>query len=262
MRHKILLLAFSAVLFTSCSTYKAGQTPDDVYYSPARELVAKEEREVKRDRYDEYISSADDRYLRMKIQNRERWSDLDDYAYWNDSRYHDCNSAYSYNNNFAFNNPYNNLHAFNTPYNNLKSYSYNLNNSVYGYRSNTCVQNNFRMNNYFGYGGYYSPRYPIVYYKSPKLYTGTTGKANLSTYRNPNYNNTNYSSKASNQNNFGNLMKRVFSDQPGNSNSNSSWDRPVRTIEPGTSTNNAGGRSGGYNSTGTSTPAKREPRNQ
>lgn len=249
MGHKFLLLALSAALLTSCSTYKAGQTPDDVYYSPAREVAAKVEREVKRDKYDEYISAEDDRYLRMKIQNRGRWSEIDDYSYWNDSRYFDCNSLYAYNR-YDYYNRYNNSY-FGNAYNN--NYLYN----------NNCYNNNYYRTNYFGYGGFYSPRYPIVYYKSPRVYTGNTGKVNLSSYRNPNYNNSNYNGvKGSNQN-FGNLMKRVFSDPAGSSSNNgsSTWERPVRTMESGTNTSSsAGGKSGGYNSTGTSTDTKRGPR--
>jgi hypothetical protein len=249
MGYKFLLLAFSAALLTSCSTYKAGQTPDDVYYSPAREVVAKQQKEEKRDRYEEYVSSEDDRYLRMKIRNRDRWSTIDDYTYWNDSRYFDCNSIYAYNR-YDYYNKYNNSY--------LDNYRTN-------YMYNSCVSNNYYRTNYFGYGGFYSPRYPVVYYKSPKVYTGNTGKSNLSSYRNTNYNNSNYNyGKGSNPASFGTLMKRVFSESNnsnGNNTGSSSWERPVRTVDPGTSTNsNAGGKSGGYNSSGSSTETKRGPR--
>ena len=37
MNSKILLLALFVAALSSCTTaYKTGQTPDDVYYSPAR----------------------------------------------------------------------------------------------------------------------------------------------------------------------------------------------------------------------------------
>ncbi len=246
MKHKLLLLAFSAALFTGCSTYKAGQTPDDVYYSPARELTAEREttkNTEKADRYDEYVSSQDDRYLRMKIQNRNRWSVIDDYGYWNDSRYDHCYCSYS-NNDFGYGN--------------------------YGYGYNRYRFNPYRTN-YFGYGGSYSPYYPIVYYRSPKVYTGNTGKANLTTYQNNRYNNRNYSNSSfkgtGNQNtSFGNLLKTVFSSSNNNNNNSSStqstsWDRPVRTIDAGTTTSSsAGGKSGGYNSSGSSSSSSRPPR--
>ncbi|TDH28760.1 hypothetical protein EXU57_01425 [Segetibacter sp. 3557_3] len=243
MNYKILLLAFSAAVLTSCSTYKAGQTPDDVYYSPARDLTAKKEvrNEPRRDRYEEYISSQDDQYLRRKIRDRERWSTIDDYSYWYDSRYDHMDG--------------------------LSYYRYNTWNQPYRY--NSWAYNPWAPS-YFGYGGMYSPAYPIVYYKNPRVYTGTTGKSNLTSfsnraYSNQNSNSNNYNKGRGNENsNFGSLMKRVFSaPETGNANSqsNQSWDRPVRTMDAGsTPSSNAGGRSGGYNSTGTSTGTGRPPR--
>ena len=259
MKYKILLLAFSAAILTSCSTYKAGQTPDDVYYSPAREVSARQEVRVERgDRYEDYVSSQDDRYLRQKIQNREKWSTIDDYSYWYDSRY-------NYYNDFS----YHNYNSWNQPYR-YSPWGYNQLYSPWSYNSWSYNPWN---TGYYGYGGYYSPAYPVVYYKNPKVYTGTTGKSNLTTFHNRNYSNQNnqrvYSNsnskgRAADNSNFGSLMKRVFT-QPANSNSNSQpsagWDRPVRTIEPtSTPSSSAGGRSGGYNSSGSSSNTGRGPR--
>src|SRR5688572_584399 len=94
MKSTILLLALTAAVLSSCTTaYKTGQTPDDVYYSPARpeeEYVKVEKQEDRQYRYDdEYY---DDRYLRMKVRDRSRWSDLDDWYY-----YGKRSSYYSYN---------------------------------------------------------------------------------------------------------------------------------------------------------------------
>src|SRR5829696_5424018 len=84
MRTSILHLALVAVVFSSCtSSYKTGQTPDDVYFSPARpqdEYVRVDDREEDDRRNPEEVY-LEDRYLRMKVQNRTRWSDLDDYSY-------------------------------------------------------------------------------------------------------------------------------------------------------------------------------------
>ncbi len=253
MNYKILLLAFFAAVFTSCSTYKAGQTPDDVYYSPARDLTAKKEvrTEPRRDRYEEYVSSQDDQYLRRKIRDRERWSTIDDYSYWYDSRYNHMDGL-----------SYNRYNMWNQPYR-YNTWGYN----TWGY--NTWGYNPWTPG-YFGYGGMYSPAYPIVYYKNPRVYSGTTGKTNLTSFSNRAYNNQNTNSNNYNKgrgnesNNFGSLMKRVFSaPEPGNSNSQTSqtWERPVRTMDPGsTPSSNAGGRSGGYNSTGTNSGTARPPR--
>jgi len=87
MKLAILLLAFSLAVLSSCTTsYRTGQTPDDVYYSPVRpqeEYVKSERQDEQTPRYnDDYY---EERYLRMKVRNRTRWSDLDDW-YYNDYR--------------------------------------------------------------------------------------------------------------------------------------------------------------------------------
>lgn len=81
MKSIFTILALAVVIFTSCtSAYKTGQTPDDVYYSPARpvEEYVRTEKEESRVYDDEYY---EDRQLRMKVRNRTRWSELDDWYY-------------------------------------------------------------------------------------------------------------------------------------------------------------------------------------
>lgn len=239
MKHTFILSVFAALLLTSCSTaYKSAQTPDDVYYSPAREVAYVAKTTTTRDRYQENINSQDDRYLRMKVQNRDRWQGIDDYSYWNDSRY-DYNA---FNSNFYYrNNPY--------AYNNWRS----------PYLYTGCFSPN-----YYGYGGYYSAAYPVIYYKNPKVYTVVTGKSSLATYTNTRYNNQNtYNSKGDSYGNFGNLVKKVFAQgNDGNNNSNNSYDRPARSsTSTSAPSSSAGGSSGGYNSTGSSTSTSRPPRN-
>ena len=43
MKTNILLLTLTIIGFSSCATFKSGQTPDDVYYSPTRANVQNEE---------------------------------------------------------------------------------------------------------------------------------------------------------------------------------------------------------------------------
>ena len=81
MKLTILLLSVSIISLASCTTaYKTGQTPDDVYYSPVqdREEYVDSQKEDEPRYNDEYY---EDRYLRMKVRNRTRWSDLDDWYY-------------------------------------------------------------------------------------------------------------------------------------------------------------------------------------
>jgi uncharacterized membrane protein YgcG len=92
MRHRILLLVAASVVFGSCTTmYKSGQTPDDVYYSPGREIPAYVQTEENKDENSKYNPDAEnysDYYLRMKTYDRNRWSAFDnDYMYWNDWRW-------------------------------------------------------------------------------------------------------------------------------------------------------------------------------
>lgn len=81
---KMIVFISASLLVMSCSTAnKSGQTPDDVYFSPARNnsgYVMVEENE-------EYRSEnvpMGDRYLRMKTMGGSRWRMFDeDYTYWN-----------------------------------------------------------------------------------------------------------------------------------------------------------------------------------
>jgi len=256
MKRVLLLSALSITLLSSCSTaFNSGQTPDDVYYSPGRELAQAKEQVVNekdREAYQEYVSSLDDRYLRMKVANRNRWTSLDDFDYWYDSRYDFGN--------------YNNYSTY-TPFN--VCWEYNR-----GYARNLYPG--------YGYGnyGWGTPYATVIYYSNPKTsYGGSTSGSNISAYRNRSYENSNYGYRdaktgafvpSGSNNNFSNLLKRVFTGGSSSSNNNttsgSSFDRPVRTFStptptPSTSTpatsSSAGGHSGGYSSTGSSTSTGR-----
>jgi hypothetical protein len=94
-----------ALLFASCTTaYKSGQTPDDVYFSPARpqdEYVRKHTEESEQRTYSDEMAERDDRYLRMKIRDH-RYADLyDDYYSYNPYYYHYVNGGLNYNSPFS-----------------------------------------------------------------------------------------------------------------------------------------------------------------
>ncbi|MBL0144498.1 MAG: hypothetical protein IPP48_00700 [Chitinophagaceae bacterium] len=90
MNTKILLLAFSVAAISSCSTaYKSGQTPDDVYYSPARYEENKDENK-RDDDQNQASESAEDRRIRQTIRDR-RWRETNDYDYtYTNSPYNHC----------------------------------------------------------------------------------------------------------------------------------------------------------------------------
>lgn len=86
MNLKFLLIPFAAASLASCSTaYKSGQTPDDVYYSPARQEVTTHRVEQNNDD-DYYSTDYEDRNIRMAVRDY-RWRSLDDM--------YDCNYAYN-----------------------------------------------------------------------------------------------------------------------------------------------------------------------
>src|SRR4051812_1458590 len=86
------------IIFSNCTTaYKSGQTPDDVYFSPARPTAEYVSNETKDE--NQYLNNgySDDEYLRMKVHNR-RWSSLDDgYYSYNPNYYSYIYSSFYYN---------------------------------------------------------------------------------------------------------------------------------------------------------------------
>ncbi len=97
MNLKILLLAISAAAFSSCSTtYKSGQTPDDVYYSPTRPITEKVEKE-KKEEVRTVRRTYDDRQIVMSIYDR-RWRYFnDDYDAFYDPYRFGYSCGYYYN---------------------------------------------------------------------------------------------------------------------------------------------------------------------
>ena len=253
MKSSVLLLAIAAVALGSCSTvYKTGQTPDDVYYSPARQT--EEYVEVKKDQYRsrgyEY-DNPDDRYLRMKVRNPYRWNSFDDY-YYNDWAY--TNSYYGYN---SFNPFYswNTYWSWNSYYN-----PYCRNIVVVNPKSSPTVYSKVRN---FSMGSYVNNN------------TGKTSTSKSSGVRpTSRYNNSNYNNSNSNNNSLGTSIRKVFSGGNSNSNSGGSYNtsssnnRPTRTYNPSTNSSSnssssgstggsrSGGSSGGSSGGGVSRPGR------
>jgi hypothetical protein len=216
MKKRLLIVAVSMLVISSCSTTnKASKTVDDVYYSPASGLPTSAKHQTIKDEYDEYISSNDDRYLQMKVQNRALWSSIDDYSYWNAP-------LYSYNSFYGM--PY---------YNNYFSMGY-YNNPFIGYYNPYFIGMSYGMGWYnpylsFGYtyGYNYSPYYSSVFVsKNPVVRTPAinTSRPNLNSYNNRYYNISNNSNTHINNNN--NNVIRSYN------NTNSNVNRPVYTPPP------------------------------
>jgi len=254
MKYKILLYGLIAAALTSCSSaYKASQTPDDVYFSPAKEGVHKQT--AKTDKYDEYLASEDDKYLRMKVRDRQRWDAIDDYTYWNDSRYI---PSYNYNYNYYRNNPFG-VSAWNSwnisPYSSFYYSPYISMGYGASYGSGLFYPS-------YGYGYGYNPYGPTYIVKNPtRAFSPSVNRPNLNGYRNGLYNNTN---RSYNNQGVGNTLKRVFAPNENarmydnnnynyKSNNSNSYSAPQRSYSPSSS---GGSSSGGSGSSGVSRPPR------
>ncbi|HQY10613.1 MAG TPA: hypothetical protein PK133_00315 [Ferruginibacter sp.] len=92
MKTKILLLSLTAAAFSSCTTaYKSSQTPDDVYYSPARVYDGESEKRREDNRYE----TSSDYQISMGIRDR-RWRDFRDEYNYDYSPYNYTCKRYNY----------------------------------------------------------------------------------------------------------------------------------------------------------------------
>lgn len=221
------------LLFASCTTaYKSGQTPDDVYYSPARpqaEYVARNDRDDRYQngrqddyRYDE--QGEDDRYLRMKVRNRRTWSDLD--YYYSDPY------AYNYNYRNRFNS-YGNVY-YNTPWDYYSSWNYYYN-----------PYNNYYNPYYNPYGGtnviVVNPKQPV--YNRPRSF-------NLNVYNPP----------ASNAYDSKNPSRRVYRGDNRSYDYNSNNSRYNANSDKGSGLRNIFNNSNSNSSTQSTVPSRSEQR--
>lgn len=230
MKSAILLLAVSTAVLSSCTTaYKSGQTPDDVYYSAARPQQEKEktEKEERRD-YTYSDDYYDDRYLRMKVSNRYRWNDLNDwYSY----------DRYSYGYNYYYGSYYNPYNSWNYYYN---PYCCCHGNYSYGNPKIASIKPVVKPRN-FNLGGYTNTSYN-------NSNAGNSGKTIVRTSSGrPAYNNTN--SNANKPKGVSNTLRTIFdrnnnSGSSGSSGSSSS----SRTYTPSSNSSSSGSSSGSSSS--------------
>ncbi|MEX1203564.1 MAG: hypothetical protein WEA59_10000 [Ferruginibacter sp.] len=98
MNIKILLAALLIGTTISCSTtYRSGQTPDDVYYSPVRAIDQRNEQKENRDQYEDASDRYEDREIRMSSRDW-RWRNMnDDFDYRYSPYLYGYNYGYYYN---------------------------------------------------------------------------------------------------------------------------------------------------------------------
>jgi hypothetical protein len=243
MNTRILLLALSVAAFSSCSSvYKSGQTPDDVYFSPARPQ-ADEYVDVKKDedRYQSYEEYQDnmrnDRFLRMSVGNPYYLNAYNNYDGF-DWRYNSYNS-YGNTGYYSYHNPWNNYYVWNTFYNPYcdRSYAYygGLSYGTMGGKLSfsTPISRpiSFNRNSYSNNSGSRPSRALSGNYNNVNArYNNSNGSSNRYNYSNSNYSNsTNHSNSNSNYT------------PSSNNNSNST---PSRSYTPSSSGSSAPASSG------------------
>ncbi len=227
------MLVITLAAFSSCSTaYKTGQTPDDVYYSPARpedEYVRMEREDDRRYRYEE--DYYDDRYLRMKVRNRYQWNDLNDWYYY---------ERWGFGHNYYYGSYYNPYNTWNYYYNPYCSHTVFVNT---GFPRTYTKPRIVNLQTYTGT----AVNNPKTSFSNPKY--GIPGQNQ--TYTGNNNNNAPRNSSTRSGSNTGNLLRTIFSG--GNSGSSSSGS------SGGTKTSTSGSSSSGSSgsSSGSSAPVRR-----
>ena len=195
MKSSVLLLALVVAALSSCTTaYKTGQTPDDVYYSPTRpqdEYVRIEKEDDRRYRYEEDFQ--EDRYLGMKIRNRNQWSDLNDwYSY----------ERYGFGHNYYYGSYYNPYNTWNYYYNPYCSHTIYANNS---FASNPPKPRMANLNTY-NPKSTSSVSNPKTQFSNPKYsFPGNNNNGNSGNTYTPARN-----SSSNSGSNTGNLLRSIF----------------------------------------------------
>jgi len=227
MKTKYLLFLGAVAAFGSCtSAYRIGQTPDDVYYSPAppqNEYVTSYDQQDKSS-YSYNNNNVEDLAIRRGINDPQFRSNL---SFYLGSGYYPYDSYGS-----SFYNPYN---SYYNPYDYTGITFYPYNNFYSPYNNFYSPYNNFYSPYYNSYSPYYNSFYSPLYYN-------TKPSNSVSNYRGPRqfnlrpYNvnpNTNSTTPAANNSSMpvrtfrpqpttgvGNFVRRIFT--PSNNNNNRS----------------------------------------
>ncbi|MFN4284438.1 MAG: hypothetical protein ACK4E8_00575 [Lacibacter sp.] len=262
-----LLIALLAIAgLSSCATYRSGQTPDDVYYSPGREVVSDGYVTVQRDRDNRYSYNderMDDIRLRQAIRDPRLRSFDDDFFMaprfnswgWNTWMnpmntwgwgigFSTWNSPFMWNSPFVWNNPWmwNNPFLWNNPWNWHSGFGWNTWNSPLLWNTPYVWNNPWMWNN------------PVLITKPGTVPTNRSGIRYSPGISNNNYIDLRNNNKTGNSsrffNNATNNTNTRRSDSwftPSNRTTNSSFGTPAsgngsRIFSSGSSGSSGGGR--------------------
>ncbi len=253
MYSKYLLLAiFSAFIVGCSSSYKTTQTPDDVYFSTEKPSTDNYVQVRKNNnRYytaDEYY---EDRMLKMMVRDRNRWSEVDDWYYYN-NRYSNYNNRYSnYSYSMNWNNPWNSYSSWNYNFNpycpsNNQLRFINTGSLNTGSLISSKTINSPRVYNLIGYSN------ELDIQKSNNKIPGINTNNwfyTSNTNNNSNQYPSSYNQKSSNRSDGG-LLRDVFNSMGNSSRSNNSYQPNSNSTN-----NNSSGSSG--SSSGTTAPVRK-----
>jgi hypothetical protein len=76
--YTLLIAALTLFSLNSCSVMKSNPTPDDVYYSPGG---SSKQTAANQNSNSDYYSTPNENYVKMRVQDPDRWSYFDDYNY-------------------------------------------------------------------------------------------------------------------------------------------------------------------------------------
>lgn len=272
-----VILAMAAL--SSCSVYRSGQTPDDVYYSPGHSaddsyLTVNNPRKGNSDygRYDNNTNTnPDDNYLRMR-QYGSRWNTFDSYNDWQyNGGYYGAYSPYT---------PYSSFYgsSFYGGYGSGFYGGYGIGMPyAYGYYNPWAINAfNPYFNSYYYWNSYYNP------YAGGIIVGGAKGNPvayravrnfNMSSYTNGNYNirntstnrpiytnqNGRYNTSNNNGNTSGGLRRSndsYYSPTQRSSSPTYTPSAPVRTYSSSSGGSYGGGSGGGGSTGGGSRPSR------
>ena len=270
MNSRFLLLALLVTAFSSCSVYKSGQTPDDVYYSPAPAMQQRQAADdsyvdVRQQKsgsnyqsYDQFQDNyRDNRFLRLSIGNPYYLNAYNMYGGF-DWRYNSYDAGFNY----GFSSPWNNYFAWNNFYNPYSPFNNFYSDGFYpgGHYGGGYYGGGYYGGGYYG-GGYYSGIGGV----NTTIFTAPISKPrvfNVNNYSNGNrnagrnysngnyipgngrYNNTNQNNRGNTyyNNNTYNNGRSTYS--PGANQNNNSYS-PSRSYSPPASSGGGGARSSG-----------------
>jgi len=191
MRLNFLLFTCLCFCLTSCShIYKVSQTPDDVYYSPVREMNGLVDKE------DKTSGNSDNREITMSKY---------------DSRWRTINGNYDYSYN-----PYTYGYGYGYYYNPYY-YAYPIYNNGLNFSTTNSTPRTTNLSSYqFNNTNTVNPKYntsPVKYKSSTRAYNNSNSRDNTREYISPNNNSTDnntrsYSPSSSSSSGSGNTISR------------------------------------------------------